>query len=76
MPATKLAAELGCSGVMFGKICRRHGVPKPYLGYWAKLAHAEHPASPPRVQSILCLPFAHMSRGTPRRVERRAARRG
>lgn len=37
-PATKVGAELGISGVALGKICRRHEVPVPERGYWAKLA--------------------------------------
>lgn len=35
-PAKTLAAELGISDVMIGKICRKHKIPKPSLGYWAK----------------------------------------
>ena len=46
-PATKLAAELGCSDVAIGKACRRHDVPKPYLGYWAKLEHGKNPEKTP-----------------------------
>ncbi len=37
-PATKVAAELGISGVALGKICRRHKIPVPGRGHWAKLA--------------------------------------
>lgn len=37
-PATKVSAELGISGVALGKICRRHAVPVPARGHWAKLA--------------------------------------
>lgn len=38
-PATRLARELGCSDVTIGKTCRSHSIPKPYPGYWAKLAN-------------------------------------
>src|SRR4051794_18159845 len=38
-PATKLAAELGCSDVMLCKICRTHQIPKPWPGYWAQVEH-------------------------------------
>jgi hypothetical protein len=34
---THLAAELGISDVGLAKACRRHGVPVPARGYWAKL---------------------------------------
>lgn len=36
-PMTKLAAELGISDVGLAKACRRHAVPAPPRGYWAKL---------------------------------------
>lgn len=58
-PATKLAKELGCSDVMIGKICRAFDIPKPYLGYWAKLANGKNPKrtrlprnSDPELQSL------------------------
>lgn len=38
-PATHLAKELGCSDVLIGKVCKEYMIPKPYLGYWAKLRH-------------------------------------
>ncbi|MDB4367971.1 hypothetical protein N9Z38_00415 [Mariniblastus sp.] len=46
-PATKLAAELGCSDVMIGKVCKSHDIPKPYSGYWAQLAHGKQPTPTP-----------------------------
>ena len=35
-PTVQVAAELGISDVMVGKICRRMDVPKPPLGYWRR----------------------------------------
>ncbi len=59
IPTTKLATELGCSDVMIGKICKSMNIPKPYLGYWAKLAHDKKPKrtrlpkdSDPNVQTL------------------------
>lgn len=46
-PATTLAKELGCSDVMIGKWCKAFDVPKPYLGYWAKLANGKRPKKTP-----------------------------
>lgn len=46
-PATKLAEELGCSDVMIGKVCKSFDVPKPYPGYWAKLANGKKPKKTP-----------------------------
>jgi hypothetical protein len=37
-PMTKLAAKLHISDVAVKKICVRHEIPVPGLGYWAKIA--------------------------------------
>ncbi|MDF2462785.1 MAG: hypothetical protein K0Q43_1020 [Ramlibacter sp.] len=36
-PMTRLSTELGISDVGLAKACRRHGIPAPPRGYWAKL---------------------------------------
>lgn len=36
-PASKLAKRFGISDVMLAKVCRGSNIPKPGLGYWAKL---------------------------------------
>jgi hypothetical protein len=41
LPLTKLAQEFGISDAGLGKICKRHNIPKPGLGYWAKLEHGK-----------------------------------
>ncbi len=46
-PATKLSKELGCSDVMIGKTCKAFDIPKPYPGYWAKLANGKKPKNTP-----------------------------
>lgn len=38
---TKLAAEFSLSDVALHKICRKHDVPTPPVGYWAKKAHGK-----------------------------------
>lgn len=40
-PMTKLAAEFRLSDVALHKICRKHDVPTPPVGYWAKKAHGK-----------------------------------
>lgn len=35
-PMTHLAKEFGISDVALHKICRKHGIPNPPLGWWAK----------------------------------------
>ena len=46
-PAIKLAKDFGLSDVALGKICKKHSIPKPPLGYWAKLAHGKIVPRPP-----------------------------
>ena len=36
-PVTKVATELEISDVALHKICRKHNIPVPPRGYWAKL---------------------------------------
>ncbi len=36
-PMQKLAVEFGFSDVGFAKLCRRHQIPVPARGYWARL---------------------------------------
>ena len=40
-PSTKLARSYGMSDVALGKICKKHHIPKPPLGYWAKISHGQ-----------------------------------
>jgi hypothetical protein len=37
-PTVQVAAELGISDVALAKRCKRLNVPKPSLGFWAKVA--------------------------------------
>lgn len=46
-PMTQLAAELGISDVGLAKACRRHAVPAPPRGYWAKLRAGQTPTQTP-----------------------------
>ena len=43
-PMTKLAPKYGLSDVGLAKVCKKHQIPKPPVGHWAKLAHGK--ASP------------------------------
>ncbi|MEO7298366.1 MAG: hypothetical protein ABI042_07295 [Verrucomicrobiota bacterium] len=47
MPTTKVAAELGISDVAVKKRCKKLNVPKPPLGYWAKVAAGQTPKKMP-----------------------------
>lgn len=42
-PCQKLAASLGVSDVALAKTCRRLGIPRPSLGYWAKREAGQTP---------------------------------
>ena len=46
-PMTQLAADLGISDVGLAKACRRHAVPVPPRGYWAKLKAGQKPPQTP-----------------------------
>lgn len=38
-PTTRLAKTFGLSDVGLGKVCKKYRIPKPPLGYWAKIKH-------------------------------------
>lgn len=40
-PMLKLAAEFGLSDVGLAKICKKHKIPRPSRGYWAKLENGK-----------------------------------
>ena len=39
---TKVAPTLGLSDVGLAKVCRKYEIPRPPVGYWAKLAHGKN----------------------------------
>ena len=47
-PMSRLAPTFGLSDVGLRKVCKRHGIPTPPLGYWAKVAHGKR-ANRPRL---------------------------
>lgn len=55
-PMLKLATELGLSGPGLAKVCRRHDIPVPPRGYWAKLQAGK------RVQAV---PLPHPEQDAP-----------
>lgn len=46
-PIVRLAKELGISDVGLAKACRRHAIPVPPRGYWAKLSAGKNPTEIP-----------------------------
>jgi hypothetical protein len=46
-PVDALAKEYGLSNVGLGKACRRHDIPVPPHGYWARKAARQQPRRPP-----------------------------
>lgn len=63
MPATKLAREFGFSDVALAKLCKKHRIPKPPLGYWARIQHGQQIKRPklptvnnPRLETITVSP--------------------
>jgi hypothetical protein len=47
VPTTQLAKKMGISDVALAKRCKKMNVPKPSVGYWAKLAAGQNPEKPP-----------------------------
>lgn len=43
----QLAKKYGLSDVGLAKVCKRHDIPRPPLGYWAKKAVGKEPRRPP-----------------------------
>ena len=57
-PLTKLAKEFDISDVGLAKACRKHDIPTPPVGHWAKVAHGKpvmKPALPKSDQSAVVL---------------------
>ncbi len=55
-PTSKLAVEFRVSDVAIAKQCRRLKVPKPSLGYWARVAAGQTPKKqplPPQANAVL-----------------------
>ena len=46
-PTTQVAVEFGISDVALAKRCKKLNVPKPSLGYWAKVAAGQKPKKTP-----------------------------
>lgn len=46
-PMTKLAKKYGISDVALGKVCRKHSIPLPGAGHWAKVAAGKRFSRPP-----------------------------
>lgn len=46
-PVVHAAKRFGISDVALRKVCKKHDVPLPPLGYWAKLAHGKKVVQPP-----------------------------
>src|SRR5437764_2549833 len=49
--SVQLAKDFGVSDVTIDKTCRKHKIPKPPLGYWAKLEHG-HPVEKPPLPKV------------------------
>ena len=62
-PMQKLAKEFGLSDVGLAKLCRRHEIPLPGRGYWARVQFGQKPArailpelKEPRLDAITIFP--------------------
>lgn len=67
VPMARLAKEYGLSDSGLAKICRKHNIPRPPRGYWAKTAagqklkHSPLPAGDPGIV-IEITPYLHQTR--------------
>jgi len=71
-PMTRLAKQLGISDVGLAKACRRHDVPAPPRGYWAKLAAGHKPPRTPLPNPKLDVEV-HFTTRDPNQLARRGA---
>ena len=46
-PMRTLAQQYGLSDVGLAKVCKKHDIPRPPVGYWAKLQHGKPVEQPP-----------------------------
>ena len=46
-PMTAISKEYGLSDVGMAKLCKRHNIPRPPRGYWARVEHGQ---KPPKVE--------------------------
>jgi hypothetical protein len=71
-PMIKLARDLDISDVGLAKACRRHNIPRPPRGYWAKLAAGKaspRPGLPPAKIDTVEFDAARHRMPTPPKVE-------
>ena len=50
-PITRLSKEYGLSDVGFAKICKKHNIPRPPRGYWARKATGQSQSCADRIVS-------------------------
>src|SRR4051812_17851738 len=74
-PVERVALRLGLSDVGLGKLCRRHNIPAPPRGYWARKAVEKADAIPPLPLShdgrdvVVITKWSEPERGTPPEVQ-------
>lgn len=72
MPIVRLAKELGISDVGLAKACRRHAIPVPPRGYWAKLKAGQTPSMLPLPAPELDV-IVHFATSDPEELARQRA---
>lgn len=73
----KLAAEFGLSDVGLAKICKRHKIPRPSRGHWAKIERGkkadEWPLLPVNDESLSCIRLRKSEPGTEHKAQPQVA---
>lgn len=54
IPMNKLAEKYSLSGNGLKKICLKHNIPVPYLGYWQRLANFKNSGFPQIIIFVKC----------------------
>jgi hypothetical protein len=72
-PMQKLAAEFGLSDVGLAKICKKHKIPRPSRGYWAKVERGKKvdqwPLVPVNDESLRCIRLRNSEPTTERKAQ-------
>jgi hypothetical protein len=77
-PMHRLAKEFGYSDVGLAKLCEKHDIPRPGLGYWRRLELGQKPSRPPlrvveqpnpyHIEIVIREPILADGEGMPREV--------
>jgi hypothetical protein len=68
-PVRKLAKEFDISDVGLAKACRKHGIPLPPVGYWAKVQHGKNVTQPSLPSEPVATVVLEANRNRPKKLD-------